>query len=108
MTKCNTVDCGNYDKKSHNGCVDTSLDVNSCRRTKFIIVKPSGGGVSNQSHYADCGIEPIDFIKANNMDFLEGNIIKYVARYKRKNGLEDLNKAQVYLNWLIERETPTA
>ena len=60
--------------------------------------------VSNQSHYSDCGTQPIDFIRANDMDFLEGNVIKYVTRYKRKNGLEDLNKSRVYLNWLIERE----
>ena len=36
------------------------------------------------------------------MSFLEGNIIKYVTRYKKKNGMEDLKKAQWYLNKLIE------
>jgi hypothetical protein len=36
------------------------------------------------------------------MSFLEGNVIKYVTRYKMKNGLEDLKKAQWYLNRLIE------
>ena len=59
---------------------------------------------SEQDHYTACAIQPIDFIRANNMDFLEGNIVKYVARYKRKNGLEDLSKARQYLDWLIERE----
>ena len=34
--------------------------------------------------------------------FLEGNILKYPLRYKRKNGLEDLKKAKTYLTWLIE------
>mgnify|MGYP005997390663 FL=1 len=59
----------------------------------------------NPRHYTDnFGIEPIDFIKANEMDFLEGNIIKYVSRYPHKGGVKDLKKAQVYLNWLIERE----
>lgn len=61
-------------------------------------------GVGTQSHYLNCKIQPIDFITENGMDFLEGNVIKYVARYKRKNGLEDLRKAQQYLTWLIERE----
>ena len=59
---------------------------------------------TEQSHYMACKIQPIDFIVANSMDFLEGNIIKYVARYKNKNGLEDLAKARHYLDMLIERE----
>ncbi len=46
-------------------------------------------------------IEPIDFILANNLNFLEGNIIKYIARYKNKNGLEDLLKAKDCLKKLI-------
>lgn len=60
--------------------------------------------VSKQEHYTACAIQPIDFIEANSMDFLEGNVVKYVARYKRKDGLKDLLKARQYLNWLIERE----
>lgn len=58
----------------------------------------------NPKHYNSNLIQPIEYIISNNMDFLEGNIIKYVTRYKLKNGLEDLKKARVYLNWLIERE----
>lgn len=59
--------------------------------------------VGNQSHYTSHKIQPIDFITENNMNFLEGNIIKYVTRYKLKNGLEDLKKAQQYLTWLIKQ-----
>jgi hypothetical protein len=59
---------------------------------------------TEQEHYTACAIQPIEFIVANKMDFLEGNVIKYVARYKNKNGLEDLAKARHYLNMLIERE----
>lgn len=58
---------------------------------------------THPKHYADCKIEPIDFIEANNLDFCEGNVVKYVARYKWKNGLEDLQKAHDYLNRLIAR-----
>lgn len=36
--------------------------------------------------------------------FLKGNIIKYVSRYKQKDGVKDLKKALDYLNWLIEHE----
>jgi len=65
---------------------------------------PGEVDLAHQKHYEVLQIQPIDFIRANNMDFLEGNIIKYVARYKHKKGVEDLRKAAVYLDWLIERE----
>ena len=60
--------------------------------------------INHPKHYVQGDIEPIDFINANKLDYLEGNIIKYVSRYKFKNGLEDLLKAQFYINMLVERE----
>ena len=60
--------------------------------------------INHPKHYTKGDIEPIDYINGNNMDYLEGNIIKYISRYKFKNGLEDLEKAKFYLNMLIERE----
>ena len=59
---------------------------------------------TNPDHYSELAIEPLDYIIANKMDFLEGNIIKYVTRYKNKNGVDDLIKARKYLDKLIERE----
>lgn len=59
--------------------------------------------VNNPAHYTSGKIEVIDFIEDQKLDFLEGNVIKYVSRYKKKNGLEDLKKAQWYLNKLIQR-----
>lgn len=58
-------------------------------------------------HYSKMKIQPIDFITANELGYIEGNIIKYVCRYKSKNGVEDLKKAQHYLQMLIEQETKT-
>lgn len=55
------------------------------------------------SYYSRFPIQPIDFISANKIDFLVGNVIKYVCRYDAKNGVEDLKKAKVYLEKLIER-----
>lgn len=55
-------------------------------------------------HYSKMKIQPIDFITANGIGYMEGNIIKYVCRYKSKNGVEDLKKAQHYLQMLIEQE----
>lgn len=63
--------------------------------------------VANQGHYKNQGIEPIDYMRSTFTQdefrgFLRGNVTKYLARHKDKNGLEDLKKAQVYLGWLIE------
>ncbi len=52
-------------------------------------------------HYQK-GIQPFDYIRANNLDFFEGNVIKYITRYKKKNGMEDLEKAMHYLEEVIK------
>jgi hypothetical protein len=54
------------------------------------------------AHYATKAIQPWDFIIANNLGYLEGNIVKYVSRWKDKGGVQDLKKAQHYLQKLIE------
>jgi hypothetical protein len=57
-----------------------------------------GGG-----HYKDMKIQPIQYTLANNLGFCEGNIIKYISRYKNKNGVEDLMKAKHYIELLMEQ-----
>ncbi|MBL0992189.1 MAG: DUF3310 domain-containing protein [Escherichia coli] len=66
--------------------------------------------IDNQSHYKNQGIEPIELMRANFSNeefagFLQGNVLKYMLRYKDKNGVEDLKKAKTYLTWLIEVES---
>jgi hypothetical protein len=56
------------------------------------------------SHYKNLKIQPTLFIHANNIGFIEGNIIKYVVRHKDKNGIEDLKKARHYIDLLIKFE----
>jgi len=51
-------------------------------------------------HYKHGDVQPIDLITSQQMNFLEGNIIKYVCRYKYKDGLKDLIKAENYLKLL--------
>ena len=62
--------------------------------------------VNNPPHYNQAGIECIDAIRAATGDgfqyYLQGNIMKYLCRYRYKNGLEDLKKARWYLDSLIE------
>ena len=55
----------------------------------------------NPDYYTK-GIDTVDYIISHSMNYLEGNLVKYITRYKFKNGLEDLLKARWYLDRLIE------
>ena len=56
------------------------------------------------SYYQKGSVEVTDYITSNEMSFVEGNIIKYVTRYKEKSGIQDLRKARWYLDKLIETQ----
>ena len=57
------------------------------------------------THYQNLAIQPIEYIHANKIPYIEGNVIKYVSRWRSKNGLQDLEKARHYIDMLIEFET---
>lgn len=59
--------------------------------------------VSQQDHYTRFKIQPIVFIRENDLPFWVGNIIKYVCRHDAKDGLKDLKKARDYLDKEIKR-----
>ena len=54
------------------------------------------------NHYKRFKIQPIEFIAFNNLNFLEGNVVKYVCRHSFKDGLKDLEKAKHYIEMLID------
>ena len=63
--------------------------------------------VEHPSHYTRGGIECIEAIKASMCaadfcGYCKGNVLKYLWRWQDKGGLQDLQKARVYLNWMIE------
>jgi hypothetical protein len=60
----------------------------------------------NKKHYQDFVIQPTQFIHANKIPFIEGNVIKYVCRHRDKNGREDILKAIDYLKTLLKYEYP--
>jgi hypothetical protein len=60
--------------------------------------------ISSPAHYARFAIQPIDFIEANGLDFLQASVLKYLVRFPFKNGVEDLHKARDMLNRLVARE----
>lgn len=54
------------------------------------------------SHYKEMTIQPIEYIQANSLDYLEGNVIKYISRHRSKNGQEDIKKAMHYCQLILE------
>lgn len=66
------------------------------------MVQVSEENVDKPSHYTQGNIEVIDFIEDQALDFRIANVVKYVCRYRYKNGLEDLKKARWYLNRMIK------
>lgn len=55
-------------------------------------------------HYKKLKIQPIEYILANEMQFCEGAIIKYISRWRDKGGIEDLRKIKHFCDFLIENE----
>ena len=60
------------------------------------------------THYKDLPIQPVEYIYANAIGYFEGNVIKYVSRWRAKNGIADLEKAKHYIELLIEMENRNA
>jgi len=56
-------------------------------------------------HYKDMPIQPVQYIHSNGIGYFEGNVIKYVSRWRAKNGIADLEKAKHYIELLIELES---
>lgn len=91
-------------------CIKDNGHSGDCEFTKWPtsqeldVLKKQVGGI----HYEKMAIQPWEVIERASLDFWEGNVIKYVLRYRSKNGLEDLEKARHYLDYLIEREKKSA
>jgi hypothetical protein len=67
---------------------------------------PEGDNALNKQvggkHYASMKIQPVEFIAANELGFLEGNVVKYICRHHAKNGAEDIKKAIHYCELLLQ------
>jgi hypothetical protein len=73
--------------------------VTEMMREANALSKQEGG-----NHYKDMAIQPVEFIVANKLGFLEGNIVKYVCRHHSKNKAQDIRKAIHYCELLLELE----
>lgn len=103
--------CQNLSSPYYGGtCVDGDILKPTCfgRTNNWPDVIPiENNPVNHPNHYTQGGIECIKAIEASMspegfQDYCKGNVQKYIWRWRDKNGLEDLKKAQVYLGWLIE------
>ena len=56
------------------------------------------------AHYLGMPIQPAEFISANNLSFMEGNVVKYICRHKKKGGADDIRKALHYCRLILELE----
>lgn len=65
--------------------------------------KPSSIQIGGD-HYTKLKIQPDEYIDANNLSFRQGNIIKYITRYKDKGGAEDIYKIIHWCNLILEKE----
>jgi hypothetical protein len=77
----------------------TAMDVTFAPKGKSALKEQVGGG-----HYKDLAIQPVEYIHANKMEFIPGCIVKYITRYKQKNGKQDLEKIKHFCDLLIELE----
>lgn len=55
-------------------------------------------------HYEEMGIQPVEYIHANKLDFFQGNVIKYIHRHKAKNGAEDVKKDINYAIMILKND----
>jgi hypothetical protein len=74
------------------------LEYEAIHGEKTDALKKQEGG----NHYKDMAIQPVEFITANELGFLEGNVVKYICRHHAKNGAEDIKKAIHYCELLLQ------
>lgn len=81
------------------------------RRVEATPLKPVQDPLQVQisgDHYKGLKIQPVEYIHANSIPFCEGNVIKYVTRWRDKGGIKDLEKARHFLDLLINLESKAA
>ena len=125
MTDCENCFYGN-ESSLNNPCVSCIYDPDSKTYSHWVAIdvfknindsvplqhKPEDVALNKRAldvqvagnHYKDLAIQPVEYIYANNIGYFEGNVIKYVSRWRNKNGVKDLEKAKHYIDLLIELE----
>lgn len=76
----------------------SEVDIRDMAEDNPLAVQVGGG------HYKSRAIQPIEYIHANKLNYSEGAIVKYITRWRDKNGFEDLEKIKHYVDLLISME----
>ena len=102
------ADMINYEEQENMGMMDDAIketvkekDFKKTNLKEYASRKKQVGG----NHYKMFKIQPVEFIHANNLGFIEGSIIKYACRWREKGGIQDLEKVKHYAELLIELES---
>ena len=104
------ADMINYEEQANMGMMDEAIKntVKEKGFTKTDLQKEAMKATLKQvggSHYKDCKIQPVEFIVGNDLTFLEGNIIKYITRHRRKGeGRKDIEKVIHYAEIILEKD----
>ena len=93
--ECRSSYCECEEGKCSGGKVDMRAD--EAEKKQSVLDIQHGG-----SHYKDKGIQPIEYITANDLGFCEGNIVKYASRHQEKNGAEDIRKVIHYAQFILK------
>ena len=93
-------------KGGGNGMTTNNIDGSGFARHDDMIkesVKETGSSRQvGGNHYKDCVIQPTEYIVKNKLDFLEGNVVKYITRHKTKGQEEDIRKVIHYAELILE------
>ena len=105
MKPCGNASCSRHDVQFKSRCdLNSEAEMADC---SAYFPKKEGSALGNQvggDHYKKMKIQPLEYIHKNDLNFCQGNIVKYITRYKEKNGKEDLEKVKHYVDLLIELE----
>ena len=83
---------------------DEAWDRELERLGRHDLIKKNVGSVDSPPAHYNVGIEPVKYITSHGLGFLEGNIIKYITRYKMKgNPVEDHHKARTYIDLILKQ-----
>lgn len=102
---CSNKKCKHYREDIELGVVVFGPSVKKTRlNCRTDVESKKDKDIRQQGHYTQHKIQPVVYIGENRLDFLSGNVVKYVSRYNLKGGVQDLEKARHYLDMLIQRE----
>jgi len=80
-----------------------SAEEDLINKEKFSKTKATDNQVGG-NHYKDCVIQPVEYIIKNKLDFLEGNVVKYITRHKTKGQEEDIRKVIHYCELILQHK----